>query len=41
VTRFVGRKLRWDPVKERFDDDEANRWVDRPRRKEYALPDPL
>ena len=28
ITRFVGRKLRWDPAAERFpDDDEANRWV--------------
>jgi predicted dehydrogenase len=39
ITRFVGRKLRWDPQSERFDgDDEANRWVVRPRRKGFELP---
>ncbi len=39
ITRYVGRKLRWDPVKERFEgDDEANRWVVRERRKGYELP---
>ena len=39
IARFAGRKLRWDPVQERFvDDDEANRWIDRPRRKGYELP---
>ena len=39
ITRYVGRKLQWDPVKERFvQDDEANRWVVRERRKGYELP---
>ncbi len=39
ITRWVGRRLEWDPVKERFvNDDEANRWADRPRRKGYELP---
>jgi predicted dehydrogenase len=39
ITRYVGRKLRWDPAAERFpDDQEANRWVDRVRRKGYELP---
>jgi predicted dehydrogenase len=39
ITRFVGRPLKWDPIAERFiGDDEANRWVDRPRRKGYELP---
>ena len=37
-----GRKLRWDPAAERFlDDDEANRWVARVRRKGYELPETL
>jgi hypothetical protein len=40
ITRFVGRKLRWDPVQERFEgQDDANRWVVRPRRKGYELPE--
>ena len=31
IARWVGRRLQWDPVKERFaSDDEANRWADRP-----------
>lgn len=39
ITRWVGRRLKWDPVKEQFlGDEEANRWVDRPRRKGYELP---
>jgi predicted dehydrogenase len=39
ITRQVGRKLQWDPVKEQFiNDDEANKLVDRPRRKGYELP---
>jgi predicted dehydrogenase len=39
ITREIGRKLRWDPDKEQFlDDDEANRCVLRPRRKGYELP---
>lgn len=39
ITRWMGRKLKFDPVKERFiDDDEANFWNDRPRRKGYELP---
>ena len=39
ITRWVGRRLKWDPVKEQFiDDDEANRWVNRPRRQGYELP---
>ncbi len=29
ITRWVGRRLKWDPVAERFqDDDEANRYVE-------------
>ncbi len=39
ITRWMGRKLKFDPVKERFvNDDEANKWNDRPRRKGYELP---
>lgn len=39
ITRFVGRRLKWDPVNEEFiGDEEANRWADRPRRKGYELP---
>jgi len=40
ITRFVDRKLRWDPAKEQFEgDDEANGWVARVRRQGYELPD--
>ncbi len=39
ITRWLGRKLRWDPEKEIFPgDDEANRYLDRPKRKPYELP---
>jgi len=39
ITREIGRKLRWDPQAEQFlDDDEANTYVERPRRKGYELP---
>ncbi len=38
----LGRKLAWDPVKELIPgDDEANGWLDRPRRKGYPLSQPL
>ena len=40
IARRLGRKLRWDPKKEIFPgDDEANRLLDRPRRKPYELPE--
>jgi predicted dehydrogenase len=40
IARWLGRKLQWDPVKEAFPgDDEANRYLDRPRRKGYELPE--
>jgi predicted dehydrogenase len=40
ITRWMGRKLKFDPVKERFiNDDEANKWNDRERRKGYELPE--
>ena len=39
ITRELGRKLHWDPVKEQFvDDAEANKYVSRRRRKGYELP---
>jgi len=42
IAREVGRKLRWDPEKEMFPgDDEANAYLDRPKRKGYELPDPV
>jgi hypothetical protein len=40
IARWAGRRLRWDPVKEVFpDDEEANAYLDRTRRKPYELPD--
>lgn len=33
-----GRKLKWDPSTWRFADDEANGWLDRPRRDPWQLP---
>jgi predicted dehydrogenase len=40
ITRAIGRRLKWDPVKEQFDgDEEANRLLSRPRRKGYELPE--
>ncbi len=39
ITRWLGRRLKWDPVKEQFvEDDEANKYANRPRRKGYELP---
>lgn len=39
IARWTGRKLRWDPVQERFPDDaDANRYLDRERRKPWVLP---
>jgi predicted dehydrogenase len=39
ITRRVGRPLKWDPAKETFlGDEEANKLVERPRRKGYELP---
>jgi len=37
---WYGRELRWDPQRWRFiGDDEANTWLDRPRRKGFELPE--
>jgi hypothetical protein len=39
ITKRLGRRLRWDPVAERFlGDEEANALLSRPRRKGYELP---
>ncbi len=39
IAREMGRLLQWDPVAERFvNDEEANRQLARPRRKGYELP---
>jgi predicted dehydrogenase len=39
IVRQVGRKLQWDPDKEVFvGDDEANKFLDRPKRKGFELP---
>ncbi len=40
IARWAGRKLQWDPEKELFvGDEEANMFLDRPRRKGYELPE--
>jgi predicted dehydrogenase len=40
IARWLGRRAVWDPAKEIFPgDDEANAYLDRPRRKPYELPD--
>lgn len=39
ICRRLGRKLRWDPVAERFAaDEQANALLSRPRRRGYELP---
>ncbi len=40
IARWAGRKLSWDPLKEQFAGDaEADKYLDRPRRKGYELPE--
>jgi predicted dehydrogenase len=40
ITRQIGRPLKWDPAAEQFiGDEEANKLVNRPRRKGYELPE--
>jgi hypothetical protein len=40
IARLTGRKLRWDPVEEKFiGDADANQYLDRTRRKPWILPD--
>jgi predicted dehydrogenase len=42
IARELGRKLKWDPVKEEFaSDPEANALLDRKRRKPYGLPETI
>ena len=39
IARAVGRPLRWDAAREQFDgDDQANSYLDRPRRHGFELP---
>ncbi len=39
IVRQLGRRLHWDPDQERFiGDEEANTYLNRPRRKGYELP---
>ena len=38
IAREVGRRLHWDPRRIFPGDDEANRYLNRPRRKGYELP---
>jgi predicted dehydrogenase len=38
IAYWLGRSLKWDPVKEQFIGDEAaNRWLDRPKRAPWIL----
>lgn len=37
ITRWVGRKLKWDPETERFDDEEANSHIAREMREPYTF----
>ncbi len=40
IARWLGRPLKWDPEKEIFPgDDEANKFVDPPKRKGFELPE--
>lgn len=40
ISRWLGRRLEWDPEKEVFPhDEEANTYLDIPRRKGYELPE--
>lgn len=42
IARWTGRKLRWDSVKEVFiGDEDANKYLDRERRRPYVLPDKI
>jgi len=39
IARYVGRSLKWDPIKEEFiDDAEANTWLQREERKGFETP---
>jgi len=42
IAREIGRPIKWDPKTETFPgDDEANQYVNRPRRKGYEIPETL
>ena len=41
IARWTGKRLKWDPANERFDDTEANQYLDRVRRKPYELPEKI
>jgi hypothetical protein len=41
IARWTGKRLKWDPVKELFDDAEANKFLNRVRRKPYELPETI
>lgn len=42
IARWTGRRLNWNPTDEIFvDDTDANKYLDRERRKGYELPDPV
>jgi hypothetical protein len=42
IAYILGRKLTWDPAKERFaGDDEANKLLYRPARAPFTFPDPI
>lgn len=38
IARYIGRTLKWDPVKEQFDDAEANKLLAREHRKGFEQP---
>ena len=37
IARWLGRKLRWNPAEEKFDDDQANALLGRPMRPPWRL----
>jgi predicted dehydrogenase len=39
IAWWLNKPLKWDPEKERFNDDEANTWLDRKRRDPWQLPE--
>lgn len=42
IARWTGRRLRWDPAKEEFiGDKDANRYLDRKRRKPWVAPEKI
>jgi hypothetical protein len=37
--RLGGKKLKWDPIKQRFDNDDANAMLSRTMRSPWKLPE--